>query len=189
MKKILLFLFLIISTVTIKAQTPVLTKTDYTALSSSIQKISFDCYSLVKTEYRYIFDFIKNKPGSCGLYTALATITMVVHDTRSDYITTYTSTPYIPSMISCTKIDFTSMAFRSNTGVTTMFGGFLNPSTGRLATSLYLKSGVLTTDILLREISATIPNGGKVFTGSVQSGIYQVSAVLTIRNLCLNIGG
>lgn len=189
MKKILFFAFVIISTVTTRAQTPVLTKTDYTALSSSIQKINFDCYSLVKTEYRYIFDYIKNKPGTCDLYTAMATITMIVHDTKSDYFTTYTSAPYYPDVISCSKIDFTKMSFRSNSGVATMFGGFLNPTTGRLATSLYLKSGVLTTDILLREISATIPNGGKVFTGSVQSGIYQVSAVLTIRNQCINIGG
>jgi hypothetical protein len=90
-------------------------------------------------------------------------------------------------MISCTKIDITKMIVRSNTGVFTRFGGFLNPSTGRLATSLYLPSGVLTTDIPMRELSATIPNGGKVFSGSIQTGSRQVTAVLTIRNHCFKI--
>lgn len=190
MKKLLLMTVIACTAFTVKAQIPKLTSTEFTALKSSITKINLDCYSLVKPEYRYIFDYIKNKPGgNCEIYTAMATLTMVVHETISDGITTYTATPILPNTISCSKIDLTQMKMRSSTGLDIMFGGFLNPSTGVLATSLYLKTNVLTTNMTMREISAAIPNGGKVFTGSVKSGNYQVSAVLTIRNQCLNIGG
>jgi len=190
MKKFLLMSAIVFTAFSVKAQIPKLTSTEFTTLSSNIKKINLDCYSLVKTEYRYIFDYIKNRPGgNCEIYTAMATLTMVVHETTSDVITTYTATPILPNMISCSKIDLAQMKMKSNTGLDIMFGGFLNPSTGVMATSLYLKTSVLTTNMPMRETSAAIPNGGKVFTGSVKSGNYQVSAVLTIRNQCLNIGG
>lgn len=184
MKKFILIISVIIASTQLNAQTPTISSE-----FAKLLKVTVDCAGLAKPEYQYIFDFIKNKPGSCDLFSALVTLTIVVHETTSNSITTYTGTPLLPEMISCTKIDITKMIVKSNTGVLTTFGGFLNPSTGRLATSLYLKSGVLTTDIPLRELSATIPNGGKVFTGSIQTGIRQVTAVLTIRNLCVNIGG
>lgn len=189
MKKIIFLLLISLSVLQATAQIPKLTTTQVSALKTTIQKTSFSCYSLVKTEYRYIFDYIQNQTGTCDLNTALASLTMQVYDTRGDYVSSYTCTmPVIPGMIACSKIDLNNIKMRSNTGVETMFGGYLNPTTGRLATSLYLKSAVLTTDMVMRETSATIPNG-KVFTGSVQSGGYQVSAVLTIRNICINIGG
>ncbi|MEJ8816657.1 hypothetical protein [Lacibacter sp. H407] len=184
MKKVFFSITLVIASMQLHAQTPTLTSE-----SSRLLKTVFDCSTLAKAEYRYIFDYIKNRPGSCDVYTAMATLTMVVHETTSDVITTYTGAPLIPQLITCSKIDLTPMIVRSNTGVVTTFGGFLNPTTGRLATSLYLKSGILTTDIPLRELSATIPNGGKVFTGSIQIGNRQVTAVLTVRNQCINIGG
>lgn len=184
MKKIILIISVLFASTQLYAQTPVVT-TEFTKLI----KVTLNCAGLSKPEYQYIFDFIKNKPGTCEFYTAMATVTMIVHETTSDVISTYTGAPLIPQLISCSKIDLTPMVVKSNAGVVTTFGGFLNPTTGRLATSLYLKSGILTTDIPLRELSATIPNGGKVFTGSIQMGSRHVTAVLTIRNQCLNIGG
>lgn len=189
MKKIFFLLLISLAGMQVNAQIPKLNTTQVSALKTTIQKTSLSCYSLVKTEYRYIFDYIKNQAGACDLNTALASLTMQVYDTRGDYVSSYTCTmPVIPGMIACSKIDLNNIKLRSNTGLETMFGGFLNPTTGKLATSLYLKSAVLTTEMLMRETSATIPNG-KIFTGSVQSGAYQVSAVLTIRNICINIGG
>ena len=189
MKKFIFSLLISLAVMQANAQLPQLTTTQVTALKTTIQKTSLSCYSLVKTEYRYIFDYLKNQATSCDLATALASLTMQVYNTNGDYVSSYTCTmPVIPDLISCSKIDLNKIKMRSNGGVETSFGGFLNPTTGRLATSLYLKSTVLTTDMLMRETSATIPNG-KVFTGSVQSGNFQVSAVLTIRNICINIGG
>lgn len=189
MKKLIFPLLITLAMMQANAQFPKLTTTQVSALNATIQKTSFNCYSLVKTEYRYIFDYIKNQPGTCDLNTALASLTMQVYDTRGDYVSSYTCTmPVVPSLIICSKIDLNNIKMRSGAGVTTMFGGYLNPATGRLAASLYLKDLVLTTDMVMRETSASIPNG-KIFTGSVQSGHYQVSAVLTIRNICINIGG
>ncbi len=182
MKKIILIISVFFASTQLYAQTPVVT-TEFTKLI----KVTLNCAGLSKPEYQYIFDFIKNNPGTCGLYSALVTLTVVVHETTSNLITTYTGAPLIPEMISCTKIDITKMVVKSNANVFTRFGGFLNPSTGLLSTSLYLPSGVLTTNIPMRELSATIPNGGKVFSGSIQTGSRQVTAVLTIRNHCFNI--
>lgn len=190
MKNLFVSMFLLAVAYTSQAQLPKLTTTQVNTLKTSYSGFKLDCSTLVKPEYRYIFDFTrKRSDATCALYTELVTLTMQVHNTQSGTVSTYLAAPDLPSLISCTKIDLNNLKMRSNTGLDVMFGGFLNPSTGMLSTSLYLKTLQLNTNIPMREISATIPNGGKVFSGSIQSGIYQVSAVLTIRNYCLNIGG
>lgn len=189
--KRLLFSIVVLSVATYaKAQTPILTASQFKSLKTSYSSFTFDCAGLAKPEYQYIFDFVK-KPSdaTCGMYVPLVTLTMQVHNTQTGVVTTYLSTQGIPGTVSCSKIDLNSLRMKSNTGLDIQFGGFLNPTTGRLATSLYLRTLVLTTDMPIREVSASIPGGGKVFAGSIQSGSNQVSAVLTIRNFCLNIGG
>lgn len=190
MKKLLPFFLLLTLAQTVWAQLPTLTTTQVSGLKTSYSSFTLSCSGLVKPEYQYIFDFVKKKPdGTCDLYTELVTLTMQLNNTQTGTVSTYLATPEIPGSFACSKIDLNNLKMRSNTGLDVMFAGFLNPSTGMLSSSLYLKTLQLNTNIPMREISNSIPNGGKVFSGSIQSGIYQVSAVLTIRNFCVNISG